>query len=206
MGSVSEENARCVACDGGSESESGKLLVCGENECPVGIHEKCMVVKPQFDDVGNFFCPYCAYKRMVCLCKQKGNKLTLSAVKLADWISKAAADATRHDFQNVKAQEPLLTPRLSNEDEGVQRVPQEENMDASLSASFAALDRKGTRVFWTEQEEQALKEGVKHFWNNTNRKNIPWEKICQSYKDRFHSSRTAANLKDKWKSMTKNAS
>lgn len=138
MGSESEENARCVACDGGSESESesGKLLVCGENECPVGIHERCMVMKPQFDDVGNFYCPYCAYKRMVCLCKQKGNKVALSAVKLADWISKAAADsyndATRHDFQNVKEQEPLLTPRLSNEDEGVQRVPQEENIDASL--------------------------------------------------------------------------
>lgn len=31
------------------------------------------------------------------------------------------------------------------------------------SASFAALDRKGTRVFWTEQEEQALKVRISAF-------------------------------------------
>ncbi|XP_062004112.1 uncharacterized protein LOC133721501 isoform X2 [Rosa rugosa] len=245
MISEEEGNARvlwCLKCKEGT-SETNRLLVCCENGCPIVIHEECMTVQPQFDDMGNFYCPYCAYKWISHLCKQKEKMLDLSALKLTNWILRATQGdseqrrrevdddeenggvSARQDFENVKGGErqeereplvvePLLTVRLSDiqgtsdGDEGLgKRVAEEEDngtrkLPKSLSTSFASLDRR--RVLWTKEEEQALKEGVKEFWT-TNRKSIPWEKICEAYKDRFHSSRTAANLKDKWKFMTKTA-
>ncbi|XP_024189194.1 uncharacterized protein LOC112193324 isoform X2 [Rosa chinensis] len=246
MISEEEGNARvlwCLKCKEGT-SGTNRLLVCCENGCPIVIHEECMTVQPQFDDMGHFYCPYCAYKWISHLCKQKEKMLNLSALKLTNWILRATEGdseqrrrrevdddeenggvSARQDFENVKGGErqeereplvvePLLTVRLSDiqgtsdGDEGLgKRVAEEEDngtrkLPKSLSTSFVCLDRR--RVLWTKEEEQALKEGVKEFWT-TNRKSIPWEKICQAYKDRFHSSRTAANLKDKWKFMTKTA-
>ncbi|XP_050384292.1 uncharacterized protein LOC126800908 [Argentina anserina] len=106
--------------------------------------------------------------------------------------------------------EPLLTVTVSdtqgtsNGEEGHgKRVAEEESgtrkLPKSFSTSVVPLERR--RILWTNEEEEALKEGVKVFWTSE-RKNIPWEKIRQAYKDRFHSSRTAANLKDKWTRMT----
>lgn len=49
----------CIKCD----KSNGKLLTCNENACPVVVHEHCLRCEAQFDDMGNFICPYCAYKR-----------------------------------------------------------------------------------------------------------------------------------------------
>ncbi|XP_031283966.1 uncharacterized protein LOC116142685 [Pistacia vera] len=49
----------CIICD-----KSGRnLLVCSEIGCALALHENCMESGPKFDDVGNFYCPYCWYKR-----------------------------------------------------------------------------------------------------------------------------------------------
>ncbi|ONI18021.1 hypothetical protein PRUPE_3G192500 [Prunus persica] len=50
----------CVRCNGGSGNM--KLLVCTEMGCPIALHVECMCAKPVFDEMGNFYCPYCAYK------------------------------------------------------------------------------------------------------------------------------------------------
>ncbi|BBG99861.1 Homeodomain-like protein with RING/FYVE/PHD-type zinc finger domain [Prunus dulcis] len=47
-------------CNGGSGNR--KLLVCTEMGCPIALHVECMCAKPVFDEMGNFYCPYCAYK------------------------------------------------------------------------------------------------------------------------------------------------
>ncbi|GAB4825353.1 hypothetical protein Ancab_008224 [Ancistrocladus abbreviatus] len=48
----------CIKC-----AKGGDLLVCGNGECSIEVHKSCMPCPVQFDDIGNFYCPYC-------LCKQ----------------------------------------------------------------------------------------------------------------------------------------
>lgn len=66
--SLSEKDS-CIKCDKG-----GKLLSCSDSSCPIVVHEKCMGVKAEFDDVGNFYCPYCLYRRVteeLCRAREK---------------------------------------------------------------------------------------------------------------------------------------
>ncbi|KAK4279030.1 hypothetical protein QN277_016796 [Acacia crassicarpa] len=48
----------CFSCN-----EGGEVLVCSETDCPINLHAKCLCIEPKFDDKGNFYCPYCWYKR-----------------------------------------------------------------------------------------------------------------------------------------------
>ncbi|XP_044492896.1 uncharacterized protein LOC123216525 [Mangifera indica] len=52
------EGESCIICDKSGEN----LLVCSEIGCSLSLHENCMNSRPKFDDVGNFYCPYCWYK------------------------------------------------------------------------------------------------------------------------------------------------
>ncbi|KAM5580308.1 hypothetical protein ABKV19_009851 [Rosa sericea] len=52
---------KCLRCSG--DCASGKLLVCSVIGCPISVHEECMCCKPEIDEKGRFYCPYCAYKR-----------------------------------------------------------------------------------------------------------------------------------------------
>ncbi|KAK1377033.1 hypothetical protein POM88_033226 [Heracleum sosnowskyi] len=49
----------CIKCD----KSNGKLLTCHENDCPLVVHEDCLGFEAKFDYVGNFYCPYCVFKR-----------------------------------------------------------------------------------------------------------------------------------------------
>ncbi len=46
-----------------------------------------------------------------------------------------------------------------------------------------------------------LQEGVHHF-SASAKKNVPWRKILDLGRHKFHKSRTPADLKDKWRNMT----
>lgn len=52
------EGESCIMCD----KSGGNLLVCSEIGCGLALHESCMDFEPKFDDVRNFYCPYCWYK------------------------------------------------------------------------------------------------------------------------------------------------
>lgn len=67
----------CLKCD----KSGGKLLTCYENDCPVVVHEGCLGSEPKFDEVGNFYCPYCVYKRAVQVVIEAGRKV-VSAEKI----------------------------------------------------------------------------------------------------------------------------
>lgn len=71
---VAVEN--CLRCSG--DSASGKLLVCSAIGCPIAIHEECVYSKPEIDEKGKFYCPYCAYKRAF-LRTQKLRRKTMGA-------------------------------------------------------------------------------------------------------------------------------
>lgn len=49
----------CIKCD----KSGGKLLTCHDNDCHLVVHEDCLGCEAKFDDMGNFTCPYCVYKR-----------------------------------------------------------------------------------------------------------------------------------------------
>lgn len=41
------------------------MLLCHGEECPIAIHQSCISDEPDFDEFGNFYCPYCWYKRVL---------------------------------------------------------------------------------------------------------------------------------------------
>ncbi|EOA16203.1 hypothetical protein CARUB_v10004342mg [Capsella rubella] len=64
----------CFVCDG----KDDWVLVCYGEECPIAIHQSCASDEPDFDEFGNFYCPYCWYKRVVSKCVELGEKLMVS--------------------------------------------------------------------------------------------------------------------------------
>ncbi|PWA83013.1 homeodomain-like, Zinc finger, RING/FYVE/PHD-type, Myb-like domain protein [Artemisia annua] len=71
------------------------------------------------------------------------------------------------------------------------------------STSLTLPSRNGKhKVFWTEEEEDKLKEGVKKFSSAT-RKNLPWKKILDFGRHVFDPYRTPSDLKDKWRKIAK---
>ncbi|KAL9453927.1 hypothetical protein AB3S75_009517 [Citrus x aurantiifolia] len=52
------EEEPCIQCNRRDEN----LLVCSQSGCPISVHENRLSCGVKFDDVGNFYCPYCWYK------------------------------------------------------------------------------------------------------------------------------------------------
>ncbi|KAF8064817.1 hypothetical protein N665_1166s0029 [Sinapis alba] len=59
--SEKKDTTCCYVCDG----KDDWVLVCHGEECFISIHQSCTFDEPDFDEFGNFFCPYCWYKRLV---------------------------------------------------------------------------------------------------------------------------------------------
>lgn len=71
----------CIKCDKG-----GKLLSCNENGCPVVVHKDCLRCEAQFDEMGNFYCPYCVYKRAIQEFTQVERKAVLAEKTLSKYL------------------------------------------------------------------------------------------------------------------------
>ncbi|KAJ7964644.1 Homeodomain-like protein with RING/FYVE/PHD-type zinc finger domain [Quillaja saponaria] len=71
----------CIGCN-----EGGKVLVCSENGCPVTFHERCLCCEPKFDTMGNFYCPYCWYKRAVAETQKLREKAMIAKKSLAKFL------------------------------------------------------------------------------------------------------------------------
>ncbi|KAG7543310.1 Homeobox-like domain superfamily [Arabidopsis thaliana x Arabidopsis arenosa] len=84
----------CLVCDG----KDNWVLVCYGEECPIAIHQSCASDEPDFDEFGNFYCPYCWYKRLLHLEKKlmvsdksrKGCRESLGGVDLGFIMEKEA--------------------------------------------------------------------------------------------------------------------
>ncbi|KAK8468370.1 hypothetical protein PHAVU_006G012311 [Phaseolus vulgaris] len=77
----------CVCCD--DKGEEG-ILVCSESRCPVTVHSNCIGSEPKFDDSGNFYCPYCWYKRVVDTCQQLREKSLVAKKALSHFLDSGA--------------------------------------------------------------------------------------------------------------------
>ncbi|KAK2653242.1 hypothetical protein Ddye_013098 [Dipteronia dyeriana] len=49
------EQNLCVKCN-----KDGQLLYCNTSSCPLAVHENCLGFPANFDENGNFYCPFCA--------------------------------------------------------------------------------------------------------------------------------------------------
>lgn len=64
------------------------MLVCSQTDCPVSVHVTCIGSEPKFDDSGNFFCPYCAYKRALKKTRELREKAILAKKALSSFLDK----------------------------------------------------------------------------------------------------------------------
>ncbi|WVZ01717.1 hypothetical protein V8G54_022523 [Vigna mungo] len=77
----------CVCCD--DKGEEG-VLVCSESLCPVTVHSNCIGSEPKFDCLGNFYCPYCWYKRALDTCQQLREKSLVAKKALSHFLESGA--------------------------------------------------------------------------------------------------------------------
>ncbi|XP_027910161.1 uncharacterized protein LOC114169284 isoform X1 [Vigna unguiculata] len=77
----------CVCCD--DKREEG-VLVCSERLCPVTVHSNCIGSEPKFNDSGNFYCPYCWYKRALDTCQQLREKSLVAKKALSHFLESGA--------------------------------------------------------------------------------------------------------------------
>lgn len=100
----------CMCCNKG-----GGVLVCGEKGCPVTLHAKCIDSEPKFDDLGNFYCPYCWYKRAVERCQELRKKAVIAKKALSSFLDKNAvtSDKTLQTEDAAKRKEFLVGDGIS---------------------------------------------------------------------------------------------
>ncbi|XVF64470.1 hypothetical protein PTKIN_Ptkin09bG0172400 [Pterospermum kingtungense] len=77
----SREQNLCVKCN-----QIGQLLVCSSSDCPVVVHESCLVSRASFDDKGHFYCPFCAYSISILEYLEAKDKTLLAGKNLAEFI------------------------------------------------------------------------------------------------------------------------
>ncbi|KAI4305575.1 hypothetical protein L6164_028935 [Bauhinia variegata] len=85
----------CLACN-----EGGEVLVCSEIGCPVSLHSKCIGGEPSFDNMGNFFCPYCQYKRAVAEVNELKNKALIEKKALSKFLCKNEVTGDKTTLKN----------------------------------------------------------------------------------------------------------
>ncbi|XP_030546532.1 uncharacterized protein LOC115752469 [Rhodamnia argentea] len=91
------EKGTCLTCN-----RHGQLLVCTEPSCPISIHEKCLSSKPQFDNLGNFYCPYCSYKRAVAKVYELRRKAMLRKEPLSNFLDTGVVDEGQKEQNSGK--------------------------------------------------------------------------------------------------------
>ncbi|KAK7360623.1 hypothetical protein VNO77_02631 [Canavalia gladiata] len=106
----------CICCN--TEGEEEGVLVCGERGCPVTVHANCVGSEPKFDDSGNFYCPYCWYKRAVDTCRQLREKAMIAKNALSAFLdTRADSGATPcKEHENPVRHRPSVS-----ETEGLER-------------------------------------------------------------------------------------
>lgn len=92
-------------------------------------------------------------------------------------------------------------PLQDKRNDGVSSLP----FPRPLSAIPNIPPRRRTKVRWTAEEEAMLKKGVEVFVH-ADGQTIPWKNILEYGDSVFQKGRTAVDLKDKWRNMTRGTS
>ncbi|XP_044494949.1 uncharacterized protein LOC123217927 isoform X2 [Mangifera indica] len=81
--SLTEQNL-CVKCN-----KDGQLLVCHTSSCPLVVHEDCLGCPANFDETGNFYCPFCAYSLAISEYLEAKKKASIARKRLAAFFHKS---------------------------------------------------------------------------------------------------------------------
>ncbi|XP_010557729.1 PREDICTED: uncharacterized protein LOC104826636 [Tarenaya hassleriana] len=201
----------CVVRDG----EDNKVLVCQETPCPITVHHSCM---SGLDELGNSCCPYKwlvekVHEKFTAAEKRVIVRETASlSVDMAVMMGRDGGET-----MNVIGVNMCLNPcenRGGDVESSHECVESEKNQQCEEEGATecrAPIQRKDTvtrsgrkrkLLVWTPEEEEMLRIGVEKFSKTANR-NMPWSHILKFGESVFHEERTQADLKAKWKKMTK---
>ncbi|GAB4825351.1 hypothetical protein Ancab_008223 [Ancistrocladus abbreviatus] len=81
----------CIKC-----AKGGDLLVCGNGECSIEVHKSCMPCPVQFDDIGNFYCPYCLCKQSFAEWEQAKNDVLLAHKAISAFLNGNTEPKSEH--------------------------------------------------------------------------------------------------------------
>ncbi|KAH9745520.1 hypothetical protein KPL70_004103 [Citrus sinensis] len=97
------EEEPCIKCNRRDEN----LLVCSQSGCLISVHENCLSCGVEFDDVGNFYRPYCWYKCELMRTKELRKKAMETKKKLACFIDSKSfsGDKKKENCRTDKANE-----------------------------------------------------------------------------------------------------
>ncbi|KAK9664121.1 hypothetical protein RND81_14G020500 [Saponaria officinalis] len=89
----------CLKCN-----KRDGVLVCINADCPIVVHKDCMSSAAYFDDGGNFYCPYCAYKHSLDECRKAEERTILAKKALVSFLDTKAVSRTgdMKIFENSK--------------------------------------------------------------------------------------------------------
>ncbi|XP_021724094.1 uncharacterized protein LOC110691462 [Chenopodium quinoa] len=82
----------CMKCN-----KDGQLLSCSASSCPLLFHESCLGCSASFDDLGNFYCPFCAYSRAMSEYVRAKEKVSLARKELSLFIGGRTRDFPERD-------------------------------------------------------------------------------------------------------------
>ncbi|KAK2654426.1 hypothetical protein Ddye_014282 [Dipteronia dyeriana] len=80
MADWTEQNL-CVKCN-----KNGQLLICNTSSCLLVVHKYCLGFTVEFDENGNFCCPFCAYSLATSEYLEAKKKASLAKKELAAFI------------------------------------------------------------------------------------------------------------------------
>ncbi|KAK7316551.1 hypothetical protein RJT34_00103 [Clitoria ternatea] len=114
----------CIICNNRGEE---RVLVCTQSGCPVTVHASCIGSEPSFDDAsGNFYCPYCYYKRTVDTCQKLRQNAMIAKKALSRFLDK------NEPPPNARAASPVQGSANPVQDtpgtEGLQKEEEEERL------------------------------------------------------------------------------
>lgn len=126
----------CIKCE-----RDGKLLICCDIGCPIAVHEKCMGCRPKFDDMGNFYCPYCSYKRAVAESSQAREKAMLAKKALSIFIDQGVIDANpqKEKIVTTKRKKFTLSIFAENDNENMMESDAFQNQCVPLEEGHQEL-------------------------------------------------------------------
>lgn len=123
------ETEVCIKCDKG-----GKLLVCSDGNCPLAVHEECMQCPARFDSLGNFYCPYCSYKRAMLETREARKKAMLAKKALSVFLDHEMmdGDSQRQKAEKHRRKEPKPSTALGDRKADHRNRPDADEVDHNV--------------------------------------------------------------------------
>ncbi|KAG4957753.1 hypothetical protein JHK85_044133 [Glycine max] len=141
----------CIHCDNKREEAEG-VLICGGRGCPVAVHATCLGFEPEFDDSGNFCCPYCWYKRAVDTCRRLREKAMKAKGELSRFFGQSRAGAT--DYSAAARVDPAVqdSEELMEETETEEQSEENKDEEGMVEESEKLVEGKETEAEENKEE------------------------------------------------------